>query len=127
MKTRSIIAVLLALVVFLSCGCGSKTKASDKAISVAKQAVEVADNYLDGKVSKDIAYDKLNSLYDEMSYVDNLTDSDPNKTEDFYIQLDTLHLSTSVLLNDINNDSKSYDEVIKARNDLAEDAGLKAR
>lgn len=125
MKIKSMFAALIALVVFVCCGCDSEPKPSDKAISIAKQAVSVADRYLDGGLSQGEAKDLIDDLYDDMAYVDDLADDDPHKNQDLYVSIDVLSLSTRILLDE--NDSKSFDGIVKARNDLAEYTNISAR
>lgn len=126
-KFLCLCAILLSALLLFS-GCGKEEpKASDKAISVGKQAVEVADDYLDGKSTYDTAYDKLDALLEELDYVDDLTDSDENYPYDFYIQLDVLDVQTQILLDDMKSTAETYDNILKSRNDLADEVGISSR
>lgn len=82
---KKAISILLTIaILFTVSGC-SGTKASDKAVSVAKKAVEVVDDYLDGKITYKSASEKIDDLYNEMAYVDDLAQDDENKVYDFSI------------------------------------------
>jgi len=104
---------------------GGGTALSDKALSVAKQAVEVADAYIDMEIDSDEADEKLDALKEEMEYTDDLPAED--KSEDYVISTDLTLISHAILMDSIDNTSESYDKVVEARNSLAEDAGLKKR
>lgn len=125
---RKIIAAALATATALTItACDKKTKASSKAISVATQAVAVADKYLNGVVSYDQIKADLNNIQNEMKYAENGGTGTDEQRADFSISLDILHLSTTILFDSIDKNAKSYDEVLEARNELAEDAGLTTR
>ncbi len=120
--------MLLFLVIsLLLAGCGGGSKASAKAVSVAKSAVEVADDYLDGRLSYSQADAKLDQLKEEMAYVDDLKQGDENKASDFSISVSITLLSTDIFHDSVNKTSESYNKVIETRNDLAKAAGLSKR
>lgn len=129
MKGKRILVIVLCLftlVGFLT-GCNGGTKASDKAVSVAKRAIQVADDYLDGKLSYSEANDKLVVLDAEMDYANDLDIKAENKAADVSISVDITILSSSIFQDYYYGTSESYDKVLNARNSLAEDAGLKKR
>ena len=117
---------LVAAMLLCTNGCsGGGTALSDKALSVAKQAVEVADAYIDMEIDSDEAEEKLDALEEEMEYTDDLPAGD--KSGDYVISTDLTLISHAILMDSIDNTSESYDKVVEARNSLAEDAGLKKR
>ena len=120
-----VFSIILVLLTFSS--CGGKTKASDKAISVAKSAIGVADDYLDSKLSYSEASEKLSKLKDEMEYVDNLETGDAHKAADFSISTSITLLSSDIFNDSLKGSSDTYDKILKARNDLADKAGLSKR
>lgn len=120
-------AVLVAVCVFSFTGCGG-SKASEKAVSVGKQALTVADNYLDGSISNDEARSKIEELLAELDYVDGMDRTDEHYAEDFAIRVDVTCLSTSILHDsDVFGDDSSYESVVEDRNNLAKDIGEKSR
>ncbi|MCD8328836.1 MAG: hypothetical protein LUC25_07070 [Ruminococcus sp.] len=124
------IVCILSLLFFTACS-ENETNASEKAISIATRAVNVADQYLDGTLDGETAYDLIDGYYDDMSYVDSMsqnTDEERKQhTADFCIQIDVSSLASDVLGDRIYGDSESYNNVIESRNNLAEDAGLEKR
>lgn len=120
------ILVILALAIILS-GCSGGTKASNKAVSVGKQAVSVADDYLDGKLTYDEADEKLDELSDEMDYVDDMKQGDKNKAADFSIQANIVRLSSGIFNDSISGTDETYDSVVDTRNSLADKVGEKKR
>lgn len=130
MKTKSkyILIVILILILIVSIAFfPQRNKASQKAISIGKQAVDIADNYLDGELSYLTACDKLDELNQKMDYVDNLKHEDKNKAADFGISGDILILSTEILSDGSANTSDTYKSVIEARNTLASHVKVKKR
>ncbi len=132
MKKTLAIGIICTLLV-TACGCGSKesTSATDKAVSVAEQAIDAIDGYLDGKTSGSSARDKLSDLYDEMDYVDDLPRETAEDTEqyaaDWSIQVALSTASSQILLDSYNGDSESFDKIVDTRNRIAEDAGLETK
>lgn len=125
MKKLLVLLLILIFVPFTITACCKK--ASDKAITVAKSAVDIADGYLDYEITYSEASNAIDELQEDMEYVDNLAQNDKNKAKDFGISTDLLSLSSSLLIDDYQDTSESYDKVVEARNRLAEDAGLKNR
>ena len=124
--SKKLCAVLLVIIVFALTACGS-TNASSKAVSIAKTAIEVADKYLDSKITAKEATEKLDELTAEMEYVDELTTEDKNKVADFSISSSILILSSSITIDDYKETSDTYEKVVEARNVLAKHAGLRKR
>lgn len=114
-------AVVSGLVI---CGCGGGSELSSKAQAVAKQAVEVADGYLDGELDYDAASEVLDELDEEMEYV--YGNEDPNM-DDMGVSSDISLLSHAILMDDLDETSESYDEVVDKRNDIANAAGIAKR
>ena len=125
-RIMSAIAVVMSMLLLIA-GCSGGTKASDKAVSVGKQAIAVADDYLDGKMSYKDANEKLSELKEEMEYVDNLEQGDKHKAADFGVSTGILTLSTSMLSDSFDSTSDTYAKVVEARNSLAEKIGQKKR
>ena len=118
---------LILSIVLLLVGCGeSKTNASDKAISVAQQAIDAVDSYLDGDVDGKRTLASLNKLSDELDYVHDM-ESSSEKTADLAISIQLTGLHTAVNRDNYDSTSATYKKVKEARNDLAEAAGLKKR
>lgn len=124
---KALCCALVAAMLLCTNGCsGGGTALSDKALSVAKQAVEVADAYIDMEIDSDEAEEKLDALEEEMEYSFDLAIDDEHKA-DYTISVDLTLLSSAISNDSYDNTSESYDKVVEARNSLAEDAGLKKR
>lgn len=111
----------LLLVSLISIGCGkTKYNASDKALSCAQQAIDVANDYLSGDVSYDRALKKLDSLSTDMNYVTDENDVENNEHhfDDFNINTCILGLSIDITHDNYENDSESYDKILDDIKDL---------
>lgn len=70
MKKIFALVLVAAITIASLCACSNNTvNLSEKALAVAKSAIEATDNYLDSKIGYDEVSDKLSELDDEMSYV----------------------------------------------------------
>lgn len=124
----------LALVLFAVasitslCACSNNTvNLSEKALAVAKSAIETTDNYLDSKIGYDEVYDKLSELENEMSYVAEKTTEERMENRDFYVSSGITILSSCITTDSLRSSDTSYKKIIEARNSLAEEAGLEKR
>ena len=71
MKKLMIFTLVVCMLLPLA-GCVDKSFASDKAKAAARQGVETADAYLDGKTSYSSACDTIDDLYHSMDYAKDL-------------------------------------------------------
>lgn len=125
-KRIFVLSILFVMLASLLAGCGG-TKASDKAVSIAKSAISVTDDYLDGKISSSEAGRKLDILEVQMDYVDDMDHNDKHKAADLGISVDILLISSSIIDDGYYGTSDTYNKVVEKRNDLAKEAGLKKR
>lgn len=125
--------ILCAVMILLMCSCSSsgEVSATDKGISIAKEAVGVADLYLDGIYDYSMAIDQLNALDSETSYVENLpndtSEERKQRTVDLLISTNISLLSSKILNHSVSNDDNKYDEIVEVRNELASAVGLSER
>lgn len=126
-KKTAVLCCTLAAAALLAGGCSKSVDASDKAVSVAKQAIEVVDQYLDGETDGSEASDKLDELKEKMEYVDDMpTGTSKEKrqhTADSSVATDIFILSADIVLDKHDADVDSYDELVSKRNELAEKIG----
>lgn len=104
----------------------AKYDLSDKAMSVAKQAVKVIDDYLEGNISYEEARDKISGLDDDMEYANSIEYGEEHY-DDRWLRHDLTMLSFSLMSDRWDGDLESYEELVEDRNKIAEDAGLKKR
>lgn len=105
-------SLLLLFLIFV--GCGKKEhNASQKALSCAQQAIDVANDYLSGDISYDRASRKLDSLSTDMHYVSDESDIETNEHhfDDSSIYVCILSLRNDITYDNYKNDSESYDEI----------------
>lgn len=122
---KRLLTVLLTVVlVFGLTACGGP-KVSDKAMSCGVKALEAADGYLDKSIDAKEAVEMLDTLKEDMAYVDDMSHDDKNKAGDFAVSVDILVLSTSILSDSIKSDDETYSKVKDARKNLADDIGKK--
>lgn len=120
------LCVLIASALFLlaAAGCGgSNVKASDKAISVGKQVIAVVDDYLDGKLTYDDAYEAIDQLHSDMDYASDLAGADMSIIADNGVYSRIFGIQIDMIDENLKNDSESYDELIESRNVLADYIG----
>lgn len=67
MSQRKYIYYCLTIVLLL-CACSKEPIASNKAISNAKKAIEIGEDYLSGDISSKDAHSQLENIEDAMSY-----------------------------------------------------------
>ena len=110
----------LAVVMLLSLAACGGAKGSEDAISIGKNAISVADRYLDGNMTADAARDKLEDLLDRMDYLDDMSAEDEWYYEDHLIRSYISSLDTYILIDD-------YGKIESVRNDLASKVGENKR
>ena len=118
-RAVALILVMAAMIAALA-GCGTKSRASEEAISAGQNAIAVVDRYLDGIVDADEAVKKLDSLCRKMDYLDDMTSEDDHFYADHLIKGRISSLSTFVYLED-------FAKIKSTRNELAADVGEKKR
>lgn len=128
---KKIITILAVIAIIMSCtSCGMPaSKASKKGLSIAKQAVEIMDKYLDGKETGDSTDTKLEDLYEQMRYAGEYagTQMTEEQKADYEIHRILLFAWISVGTDKHNGNADTYEKVINERNRLAELAGLDER
>lgn len=130
---RKFISTITVFIILLATftACKASANASEKAVSAAKQAIECVDDYLDGKVGYDDISDKLDEIGNSMEYASEYTpeekNEDPQKYSDYRIHFELLLLPHSILMDSIESDPESYQEIIDCRNKIASYAGLPER
>lgn len=123
MKKRIAFLVLpiLTIVMFLV-ACGSKVNATDKAISVGRSAIEIADEYLDNNCTADSALRDLEALIEKMEYVDSMptgtAEEQSQHSADFGVESYLVILNHDILMDKYHNDR--YDDIVETRNNIAE-------
>lgn len=117
-------------VILASCG-SSSTNASDKAVSIAQQAIDITDDYLDGNASYDYVIDTIEELRDEMDYVDDMPEDTAEEvrqhTADYSIRSALTILKSDITDDHYDGDNETYDDIVDKRNEIAEKAGLDQR
>ena len=106
------LAMLSMMALITSCG---SPIASDKALSVANQVVQVTEDYLDGNKDGDNAYEQIQKLYHDFDYVDDYTyddkKDDAQKDADYNIQLKISYLQTSMLIDSVSSTPDTFDKL----------------
>ena len=114
---KKLLMVLLALCLGLcAVSCGGKPSNMDqKTYDLGKEAVQIAEDYLNGRTSASDAYRKIDSVYNSLnSYVP--TNSTPNLIVIGYVMRIRFEFIKPILL----NDSIDKDEVKSALKELKE-------
>lgn len=117
-KTLSLFITIIALSLI---GCGSNsTPASNKAISCAKEAIEIAESYLSYDIDYEEAIESLDELYEDMEYVSDMSRDDEHYYGDFRIQCDLLVLSSALLSDNYYSSDETYDKIQEIIGNLKE-------
>lgn len=126
---KKILVLILAIVLLLTACSGTKVTASAKAVSLAKQAVEALDGYLDGYMSYNEAHDVVDEASRKMEYTSNYTGTDMTDEQraDWYIHMNLVHAASALTFDNYEGTPERFNDVVDARNKIAEYAGLGKR
>ena len=126
---KKTLVLILAVVLLLSACSGTKVTASAKAVSLAKQAVEALDGYLDGSMSYNEAHDVVDEASRKMEYTSNYTGTDMTDEQraDWYIHMNLVHAASALTFDNYEGTPERFNDVVDARNKIAEYAGLGKR
>ena len=116
--------VVLVMVLVVLIGCGPSTDASQRNVNIARQAIEIADSFLDGSISASEAHTQIDNLQSIC------TDETGNRMEDhanFILSSDMFLLRTSLSFAIRDNSLEGRNLVLENRNRLAERAGIRTR
>ncbi|MGN0321277.1 MAG: hypothetical protein ACI4D1_10215 [Lachnospira sp.] len=113
--------IFLFVIILLLTACGNDgPKASNKAISCAKEAVEIAEGYLSYDIDYDEANERLNELREDMEYVSEMSKDDEHYSADFSIQINLLGLSTALVSDNYKSSDETYDKIQEIIDELQE-------
>ncbi len=121
-----LIKIIIALVVAIGVIVGyfvitnNRSNISKVAKNYAKEAISITDKMLDGEVTPDEAYYKVDSLSDSCY-------ERKDKEDDWKISFAISSLAESIHKYEVSNKSSIRNEIIDSRNDLAELIGVKER
>ena len=127
---KKILVLILAVTLLLAaCSSKPKTAASAKAVSLAKQAVEALDSYLDGDTSYKEAHAAVEEASRKMEYTSNYTGTDMTDEQraDWYIHMNLVHAASALTFDNYEGTPERFNDVVDARNKIAEYAGLGKR
>ena len=120
-KLSVLILIILSSALTLS-GCDSVEELRQSEI-IGRQAIEIADEYLDSQVSARSAYNRINSL-DDIHVIN-------NHDEMIRLNVSSVRGNLFLLRNDELNENEvnldTLDRVLSARNSLARRLGLQER
>lgn len=127
---RKVFALLLILAVLL-CGCstGKQVKASNMAVSIGKQAVQLIDDYLDGTKNARDVQSQLMELYEKTNYASEHTAKDwtEEQRDDWFIHSSILSAEANIGFYAYDSTPEKYDKIIECRNKIAELVGVDKR
>lgn len=113
MKKRILYVLLSSLIL---CSCGHEQSASDKALTNAKKAYEIGQNYLSGDISAEDAQEQLENIEENISYASDYSyderKNDTQKSADYHLHNYVYFLSLDVMMDKGDRgDADSYDKV----------------
>lgn len=118
-KLLSLFTILLAL--SLTACSEDHTPASPKAIACAKEAVEIAEDYLSYDIDYQKASERLDELREDMAYVSDMSKDDEHYYGDFAIQCDLLSLSSALVSDNHKSTNETYDKIQEIIDGIKED------
>ena len=115
--------LLMVLVVSVFAGCNN-TGASKDSLSLGKEALEIADSYLDSEIDGDDAVDQLEELYNTLfEYAEDEGEDSGTYEQDTMIAAYTFSVQMYIWNCEYYGTDEYYDKLIEARNNLAETIG----
>ena len=126
---KKTLVLILAVVLLLSACSGTKVTASAKAVSLAKQAVEAIDGYLDGDTSYKEAHAAVEEAARKMEYTSSYKAPDWTEEQrtDWFIHSELVSVAHDLLMDNYEGTPERYNEIVESRNKIAEYAGLGKR
>ena len=126
---KKTLVLILAVVLLLTACSGSKVTASAKAVSLAKQAVEAIDGYLDGATSYKEAHAAVEEAVKKMEYTSSYKAPDWTEEQrtDWFIHSELVSVAHDLIMDDYEGTPERFNEIVESRNKIAEYAGLGKR
>lgn len=109
-KYFSLFITIIALSL-TGCSGNDNPKASDKAISCAKEAIEIAEGYLTYDIDFKEAKNRLDELQEDMEYVSTMSKEEECYYPDFSINSKLISLSIALVSDNYDGNSETYDEI----------------
>lgn len=128
-KFAMILAICFTSLLSLA-GCGTAGKPenmSNQHYKYGKQAVEIADRYFDFEISADEAYRLITELTARKDELPDTETGDKTHLNDLLVETSVDLLQHSLMNAKYSLADNPYDSVLKDRNSLAEDLGMKTR
>ena len=114
MRKRKWICYILISVTLL-CSCGKEPIASNKAITYAKKAIEIGEDYLSGELPAADARSQLDDIEDEMSYAKDYEAgeylSDDTESADHYLGRGISVVNLYIGIDSTSKNAESYDKL----------------
>ncbi len=127
---RIMISTLAIIFILITTACsGAPSDMSPEIYDMGLSALKAVDDYIDNKIDYDTASDKLDGLHSSMVYVTE------NSERDEYglliypenLSAQTLTLSIKIHLSGEHSGHSTYNELLEARNELAQLLGERKR
>ena len=125
---------LLLITVLILCSCtptGKPENTSDRMYGLGMAALEIVDDYLDGKRNLEVTYDDFQIKADEISQhqvVSTYTNDSNILREAVLLSYELFNTKSTIRYQDAPEELKATDlDVLEQRNRLAESLGEKAR
>ena len=127
---KKIVTLLLIILLLTLCSCGGKpTKMSEGMYQIGLNALDVADQYINGKLTGNRAYDRLEDLYEQAKEEEKYnreklgvaTLVGTEYAHDTFVTSDILILQ--LVIGRVDYGSATLSDVIEARDELADTLG----
>lgn len=119
MKKCVSIFLIVIILSLTACG-GDEPTASNKAVSCAKEAIEIAEGYLAYDIDYKEASERLDELQEDMEYVSEMSNDEEHYYADFSIRTNLLGLSTALISDNHKSSDETYDKIQEIIDELQE-------
>lgn len=120
-KIGIIVAILFVALQLIS--CEQKSKLNDTNTRVANRVLSTVDDYIDGKISTENAYDIIGEEYNKIVEAGDLDTAE--HADAYFFQSDVRYIHSDLLLISLGNSKDNVKDIIKSRNSIAKAIGRK--
>lgn len=114
-------SIFLIVIILSLTACGNdEPKASNKAVSCANEAIEIAEGYLAYDIDYKEASERLDALREDMEYVSEMSQDEEHYYADFSINSKLLGLSTALTSDNYKSSDETYDKIQEIIDELQE-------
>ena len=125
---RQILTILSVILLIFLCGCESKPgDISEQHYNYGIKALEIADQYLDYKMTADEAASALNELLKREDELPETEFGDTNHANNYHVEINTYLICRNIERQSYSADTETFNSIKETRNSIARALGEKER